>query len=487
MGWLVAAAAAGAAEPASSPDGDRTLDPPPRPEWAHEDRHLDRFEAVTLPAADAALPTPLTLADAQRIAIRHNPGLAAVGERVAQASAQVRQAVASYWPTAVFDGAGSRNALSDRRLEAERLLIPDQEASTTEFTARVAGAWLLFDGFNREYTVAAARHGRSESRAATLDARRLLLSVVAETYYEAQLARQNMRIAEADISFNQRLLHEARMNRQAGLGSSTDEKNFQVRVNASRSILIQQNATLEAAFIALAALMGVEGSRFAGRVSLVPLGEETETELAAPDETSEIAYALDHRPDLQASLYAIQRARATVGQSMSDLWPNLSATAAYQGIRPDDPSFGGEDVETFYGIALTFDLFTGRARAARRAEARSLLREARHRVAHIQLTLAAEIRQAIVTVQAAQQVLTLQNDNTQLVKEVRDIAELEYRAGETSLVRLNEAQRDLVTAEAERAAARVRLRLAWQDLHTATGRALESTRTQGLGEMDRSR
>ena len=74
--------------------------------------------------------------------------------------------------------------------------------------------------------------------------------------------------------------------------------------------------------------------------------------------------------------------------------------------------------------------------------------------------------------QPAQQVLALQTQNTKLVTEVRDLVEKEYRVGQTSLVRLNEAQRDLVEAVAELALARVRLRLAWEELDAATGRNL---------------
>ena len=43
------------------------------------------------------------------------------------------------------------------------------------------------------------------------------------------------------------------------------------------------------------------------------------------------------------------------------------------------------------------------------------------------------------------------------------------RAGKSSLVRLNEAQRDLVQTEVDLARARIRLRQAWSDLRAAAG------------------
>jgi outer membrane protein TolC len=50
--------------------------------------------------------------------------------------------------------------------------------------------------------------------------------------------------------------------------------------------------------------------------------------------------------------------------------------------------------------------------------------------------------------------------------------EKEYAAGQTSLVRLNEAQRNLIQAQGWLALARVSLRQAWQGLKAATGEIL---------------
>ena len=51
----------------------------------------------------------------------------------------------------------------------------------------------------------------------------------------------------------------------------------------------------------------------------------------------------------------------------------------------------------------------------------------------------------------------------------RDLVEKGYGVGQESLVRLNEAQRDLNQAMARLASARVSLRQAWYNLRTAAG------------------
>jgi outer membrane protein TolC len=63
----------------------------------------------------------------------------------------------------------------------------------------------------------------------------------------------------------------------------------------------------------------------------------------------------------------------------------------------------------------------------------------------------------------------LQRVNADLVRENRDLVEKEYLAGQGSLVRLNEAQRDLSTAQSRLALALVSLRQAWYGLQSETG------------------
>jgi chromosome segregation protein len=95
---------------------------------------------------------------------------------------------------------------------------------------------------------------------------------------------------------------------------------------------------------------------------------------------------------------------------------------------------------------------------SRRAEAESAI-----------LSVASEVRTSLAAVKAAQEQLALQQTSTELAERTRDLVDREYAAGQTSLVRLDQAQRDLTTARRRLAAARIALRKARHDLKTATG------------------
>jgi outer membrane protein len=82
------------------------------------------------------------------------------------------------------------------------------------------------------------------------------------------------------------------------------------------------------------------------------------------------------------------------------------------------------------------------------------------------------VQTTIEMVLSAQKQLLLQRTNAELVQKNRDLVEKEYKAGVGSLVRLNEAQRDLTAAQVRLALAQTAVHRAWYDLWSATGQIL---------------
>jgi len=89
------------------------------------------------------------------------------------------------------------------------------------------------------------------------------------------------------------------------------------------------------------------------------------------------------------------------------------------------------------------------------------------------ITVSSEVGDSLAQLLSAQEQLRLQRINAELVQTNRDLVDKEYTAGQASLVRLNAAQRDLVTAQSRLALALASLRLIWYSLETDTGHILE--------------
>lgn len=416
-----------------------------------------------------ALPGVLELRDAQRIALQENPSLQAAAARIDQAAARIKQVRSLYFPLVSSSASALYTDVADNAL---RQLPPGADDTLEQYNADLEATWLLFDGLGRKFRNAAARYEELRTEAAYRDAQRILLSAVATAYYNVQLARANTAIAQADEAFNQRQLVEAQARRRVGTGSLSDVLNFEVRVRDAQTRLLQAEGAYRVSLIALGELMGIPEADLPA-VEVAPLLDETPEELAEPDLNEAVAFALAHRPDIHQSEFLVEQADALVNVDRSEYFPSLSGIAAYNGERLEDAGLEGDDFSGTVGLVMSWEVFTGGRRRAQMQESRAFRSETEALLDQTALSVASEVRQAYQNLLTAQRELVLQRETTQYVEQNRDLVEKEYTAGQGSLVRLNEAQRDLITQQSRLALAQVALRLSWHDLRTATARILE--------------
>ena len=430
-------------------------------------------------AAETGAPRVLDLATACRLALSNNPSPAAAAARVEAAAQRVRQARSRYLPRLDATGSLSRVAMSDSdyqvSLAQARLLNPAATVPDAEdyYRTGLTASWTVFDGFERRFALMRARYGEQEFAEARNDAVRLLLLAVAEALHGAQLGREAVVIAEADVAYNQRLKAEARIRHEIGTGSLSDVLNFEVAANAARSALIGARQQVQVAMAGLAVLLGYSTAQLPGDMALAALGTETPTEMAVPEAAAQIDYGLAHRPDLRQGGCALKGAEADVGQARAGFWPSVSLAATVDGDRSNDGHFRQADFGDSVALSVTYNFFAGGVNRARLAEARQNQRAAQKALEIQRLNVSAEIVQALADLSAAVDQLRLQRENEALVQRHRDLVEKEYAAGQASLVRLNEAQRNMVQAQGRLAQARVSVSQAWFALDTATARSLD--------------
>jgi outer membrane protein TolC len=468
-----------------------------------------------VPYFSALIPSELDLGDAQRIAIESNPDLKAAYARVQQAEERVKQARSLYFPTVGLTVDAFHTKLSENELDEARDAVVEQsflglrsqflgtlfggaaptfpsvalqaaqsgvsavmarsaiDESIDSYQASVFASWTIFDGFNRKFTNAIARFGALESEAAFAEAQRLLLDAVAFAYHQVQLARENVEIARADEAFNERQLKEAEARYRIGTGSLSDQLNFEVRVRAARGAVLTAERDFATARIGLAALMGIPEATLPDTVVIAELYSERPEELVVPETEPMVAYAMEFRPDLNQSRYAEQRADAAVGQARAPFFPQVRAIASRDAARTNSGRFDIDgDFSTTVGISVDYEIFAGGRNRAALREAKYAAEEAEYRTDSLGIDVVSDVRTAIQNLATAQQQLILQRATAEFVSRNRELVEKEYDAGQGSLVRLNEAQRDLIEAQSRLALARVALRQAWHDLRTATGETL---------------
>lgn len=412
----------------------------------------------------------LDLETAVKIALAGNPTLAAAAARVDQAGERVNEARAACWPRVGLDVGVSRVELSETARNAPPGIFAEDPEDY--YNANLRATWVLFDGFSRKFRKLSARYGLDTSLAGQKEAHRLLLSSVAATYFSAQLAKQNIVIAGADEKFNERQLADAQSRYRAGTGSLSDVLNFRIRLNAARANRIAARAQLDVTLIGLAALLGRPDSRLPAHVELAPMADPLHDEFSRPDADALAEAALSVRPDVIQRKMEVKNAEVRVKIARSGYYPRVVLAGSLDGKRTDGPAFGKDDFGNSLSVNLSYDLFTGGARSAGLRRAKAALREALHRLEQTRLTVKSEVKQAAATLLSAQEKLALERANLEMVRRQRDLVEKGYRAGQESLVRLNEAQKELVAARGRLAVATAAVHRAWYALLAATGQIL---------------
>ncbi len=419
----------------------------------------------------------LNLETAQRISLEANPGIAAAFARVEQARARVKQAVAAWWPSVDASGQASRTHRSDVAYAAVQYYssLPGQSSDRNydSSSASLQATWVLFNGFYRSFQQEQAEYGAKSSEAARRDSRRLLVSAVAEAYLNAQLTQTNVKIAEADKKFYTKQLLDANNRYEVGTGSWGDVLNIKVQLNSAKTSSLLGKRQYEAAKYGLAALLGVPDAVFPENIRLAELDKDFKP---AADEGEEARQLIDEalaaRPDLHKLAMQAREAEAATGKAKAPFWPRVQVAGTLNGTNQGEYTLTGEDFGNSISVNVAWNLFSGGADRARLFEARQKRREVSYSMADLRNKVASEVRQDIALLTAAREQVLLQRDSVELVEENRKLAESEYEAGSASLVRLNEAQRDLTTTYGRLAQALVGYHLARQRLLAATGQNL---------------
>ncbi|MCL2790198.1 MAG: TolC family protein [Desulfobulbus sp.] len=418
----------------------------------------------------------LDLRTAQSIALGGNPNMAAAQARIEQARARVRQAAATWWPSLDVNGSGTRLHLSENGYQLLHGLAERMGGSVDRnpivYSSGIQATWLLFDGFYRNFKEQQAMYGEQAADAGLADSRRLLANAVAEAFLNAQLSQTYIDINQVDETFYQQQLKEAQNRFKIGAGPWGDVLNIRVQVNSAKAGLIQSQQEFEAAGYGLAALLGLPDAALPSHTRLASLDKDIVMAELKEEPEALIKGACATRPDIRQLEMVVKQAEAGTGMAKAPFYPKLQLGGAVGGLREGNAHLTHDDFGNTVGVNMSWNLYAGGADKARLIEAEQTRREAIFTLAGLRNSAAAEIRQALALLAAAQEQVRLQRETVKLVAENRDLAQNEYAAGEAPLIRLNEAQRDLVATNGRLAQALVGYHLAQQRLLAATGRNL---------------
>jgi hydrophobic/amphiphilic exporter-1 (mainly G- bacteria), HAE1 family len=408
----------------------------------------------------------LSLKKAKQIALSENPGLQAAMTRINKADAVAQQAKSAWLPNVEVYGSAYR--MED---------VPGSQGAFGSFNNYKAGldvSWLIFDGLSRKYRIMAAKYGEEISENSTLDAQRLLLQAVSAVYLSAMLAEEQRLIALETARLNEILYKETYERNLAGAASRADVMNFKMRKIASENLALSAELAARRAKIALAALMGVDDAVMTNQLQNVSAVEK-EFQVSSDGFNQQFRYAVSNRPDLIQKELEIEQSKAAVKVEKGSYMPTIVATGryGYNHAADNDMLDPHENDEINVGVAASWDLFDGGLRRGKVGEIKAEASAAEALYRQTKLEVAAEIRDALASLDIQNQALKKSEEIYKLSEEIQSIVTEEYNASLVSVTRLNQAQTDASSAKSAWAKERISRILAVENLNAATGKILE--------------
>ena len=414
----------------------------------------------------------LNLENSISIALANNPNYTSTKHSMAAAYARFYQSLSVFFPTI----SGNFNANQYQYVPMNQGGLGGNTKWRPTYGATLAGQWVVFNGLMDTMNMLAARYSAKQTESLNRDSRRLLIQSIIVTYNQVLLNRAQMRIAEADEMFEQQMVDDTQLKYDAGAASLSDLLNFKILKNNATDNVITSRLNFDTFRFMLAELMGLTTGEIPDDVQFpeLDIGKDMEFSLGVE---FYLDLALSQRPDLQSFRESLEANKYLLYSSWGSFLPNVILNMNYGYSRTDQQEnypVGSArprslDLLYNYGMNVNWLLFDGGSRWAQVRQSQANVAFSEEQLADKWITVVTEVRQAHAKLVSNIAEAKILGDTLDMTKKQRDLVREEYNAGNTSITRLNEAQRDLILAQLNHISALIDIENAKAQIDAACG------------------
>ena len=289
-----------------------------------------------------------------------------------------------------------------------------------------------------------ARAAVEAARQSRADAQRTLEFQLKQQFLQASLAAEQSRFAQQtlDASGQTRALMQRRF--AAGAISEADLARTQVAELEAMQQLDQSHQVSAQAKAAVAFLLGVREADPGFELQPGALEAPVGTALGPFDEL--LQAALRSRPDLHAADRQVEKANASVALARRQIFPEVQLSATYTQEGTGNAALTPPTLT--FGVQLPVPLFYQQQGEIGRAEAELRTQRIQRDKVHAQVVQ--DVTQAYAALQAGEKLVgRMQGHILERARRARDVVQVQYEKGASSLLELLDAQRTYIGVHAE--------------------------------------
>ncbi len=405
-------------------------------------------------------------------ALEGNPDLQAATARVRTAQAAALGARAVQWPQI-----GAQYQLTRERLSENSISPPPLGGSYQTDTALTVQLHFNPDLWGRQRALARAAGQRAAAtQAIQRQARNLLVSAVAQAYFQQQDAQTQAQAIADIVGKLEDALAITRARYDNGLGTQVDVDQADSAVSAARVQLGQVRNNTVLLHHQLAALLGKAPDQLPLPVvhpyRAIPAGVPAHLPMAL----------LGRRPDIAAARLQALAAGADISAAKADFLPNidLSAAVGYLSLGLDQ-LLRGSSRNLSAGPVITLPIFNAGALNAQLSGRRAARDEAIAQYNQTVVNAIREVADASASIQALQAQIQHQEASLKSITSAYDVALQRYRAGLGNFIQVLLAQSEVLKQTVQTSDLHAQAYILDVQLATALGGGYQAPETAETG------
>jgi len=391
--------------------------------------------------AQNTAPVPLTLKDAEALALKNHPQVLAAQATVREYSELVVEARSAYFPTLEADLTGSggnpQGRIGAGYLPASRLF--------DRLGTGISLSQLITDSGRTPNLVASSRLQAQASQRTYEATRYDVLLAVDQAYFAALRAQALVKVAEQTVAARQIMSDQVTELAKNKLRSEVDVAFADVNLSEAKLLLLRSQDQVRAAFAELTRALGAQ------QELNYKLTDEPLPPSPPIDAESLVVQAYTNRPDL-LSLQLQRDAAVKFERAERDLsFPTVSLVGAAGAIPAINQILSTDVPNNYEGAALNVEvpIFNGHLFTARREAARYQAQAEDQRVRDLQQRIARDVRVAWSSSKTAFQNIDVTAELLREASLALDLAQGRYNLGLSSIVELYQAELNITQAEIE--------------------------------------
>ena len=380
----------------------------------------------------------LTVADAIRIAVAHNPQLQGTLQERVRTRGAAGETFAGFLPDLNLTGSYFR-----------RVKVPSAAFGPITIPFGAPDNWTFGATFTQPLylggsVINAYRAARVGQQVAEEQIRRVTQEVifqVRKSYYDILVAVEFLAADRERRDRAQAFLSDVEKRFGQGVASNFDVLRARVELANAEASLIRSQNSLHLNQTSFLRVLG------ASQESQVVLVDRLVHEPLQPAVEEAMRQALLNRPEVLSSNLAVKAQTYQVEGTKAGLLPKVFLIGDYGLTNPPVTGLGaGWDDEFRAMVSFEFPLFEGGATAARLVQQRALLEQFRVAVRDAEEQVLLDVTQAFLSLEDAEEFVRSQSVNLQQAEEGLRLAEAGYREGVTKQVEVLDARTALSDA-----------------------------------------